>query len=252
MHSSIIALAGAVVLAVVQPPPSKASGAPDIRTIEASPEGGLSYRIITRGTAAPGTSSRLIIWLHPTGGLMVETIEAMAPMFIRCGFAVLAATGKAEDGWSDRDIGRLMNVTLRDAGKIPGVDAGSPILMGFSGGGQAALALWLARPSQLGGVIVDAAYPVQLVDGRYVPADLPSGEAVKRVPLFVVVGEQDEAVSIWKQVEKPWRESGVPLTVHYIPGKGHSWLFDEAETARLEEWLKEIPARGAAAPQDLR
>ena len=260
MRSAIIALAGSLAVAVVSlgatappettgpPDRSKADGPPGIRTVEASPSGGLAYRLFMSATATPETPNRLIVWLHPSGGLMLDTIEEMAPLFTRCGFAVVAATDKAVDGWSDRDIGKLMNVTLRNVGKIPGVDARYPILMGFSGGGQAALALWLARPSRFGGVIVDAAYPVQFIDGKGVPADLPADDAVKRVPFFVVVGELDHVVSIWQQVEKPWRDAGVPLTVHYIPGKGHEWMFDEQVTARLEEWLKGIPARAAAPP----
>ena len=61
MHSSIIALAGWVVLALVP-----LATPVDIKTVEASPEGGLSYRIIMSGAAAPDNPDRLIVWLHPT------------------------------------------------------------------------------------------------------------------------------------------------------------------------------------------
>jgi predicted esterase len=152
-------------------------------------------------------------------------------------------------GWSEQEMERLMNKSLPDAGQVEGIDPRKPILMGFSAGGQAALILWSSNAAHLGGLIVDAAYPVRLEadrkSGRVGQAMLnpPDSPAVKLVPIFVLVGEADQGgrgLDIWRKVEPQWRKAGVPLTIHSVPGKGHQWLVGPQEADALEAWLKEI------------
>ena len=217
-------------------------GAPAARTVEGSPEGGFPYRLTIPASATPEKPSRLVIWLHPSGRWMT-TVDAMAPIFARNGFALLVVTGKQTTGWTDREAARLLSRTLPDAAKVAGVDAARPVLFGFSAGGQLALALWQARPGRYGGLILDAAYPVEEKDGRQVAISLPSDPAVREVPLFVLVGLKDPLAVFWRQVEGPWREAGVPLTVCYVPGKGHEWLLGDEEIAALEAWLGRMGGR---------
>ena len=72
--------------------------------------------------------------------------------------------------------------------------------------------------------------------------------AVKTVPFYVLVGDQDGGSRVWREAEKPWREKGVPLTVEYVPGGRHQWLVGEAQLARILEWLGKLPGPDAASP----
>jgi pimeloyl-ACP methyl ester carboxylesterase len=113
--------------------------------------------------------------------------------------------------------------------------------MGFSAGGQVALELWRTRPGLYGGLIVDAAYPADTVDGKDVVYGPPEDPAIKEVPLLILVGGEDRLLWVWEQVEGPYREAGIPLEVIVVPGLGHDWLFGEAQIVALEDWLGRIP-----------
>jgi predicted esterase len=218
--------------------------------IERSPEGGLPYRLTLGAEATAEKPHRLIVWLHPSGGFSYNApVEALAPLFVRHGFAMLVTTRKDFRGWTHDDARKLLGVTLPDAAEQSGVDARRPLLMGFSSGGQVALELWLTKPGLYGGLILDAAYPVEEREGDAVVLAPPRGDAVKTIPIFVLVGEKDVLLPVWKRAEKPWREAGVPLTVRVVPGKGHEWLFGEAEVAALEEWLAALPGGAGEGAQ---
>jgi hypothetical protein len=61
--------------------------------------------------------------------------------------------------------------------------------------------------------------------------------------MFVLVGEDDPGSVLWKKVEPAWRAAGVPLTIIYVPDRGHMWLFDPAKMRDLNDWLVEITER---------
>jgi len=209
-----------------------------VRTIDGAPGGGLPYRLIARTSATQERPDRLVIWLHPAGPPSDDLVNAMAPVFTRRGFALLIPASRNTNGWSDADAVRLMSWTLPEVATIPLVNASRPILLGFSGGGQLALALWRAGPGRYAGLILDAAYPLDERDGKQMVMDLPSDAAVRSVPMLVLVGALDPVAPVWDKVEAAWRAAGVPLTVRRVPGKGHEWLFGEVERAALGEWLE--------------
>jgi hypothetical protein len=112
-----------------------------------------------------------------------------------------------------------------------------------------ALLLWQKKPGDFGGLVLDAAYPVEMVavDSaiRLRPMDLPKGEAIKGTPIFAIVGQADQggaAVATWKQASAKWLPAGVPLTLRIVPNKGHQWLFDQQQAAVLYEWLSQVAA----------
>jgi predicted esterase len=199
--------------------------------------------------------SRLIVWLHPSGGYGNNLVEPMAPMFLRHGFALLVFTQKNTQGWSQPDLARAMK-TVAEAGKPGTIDANRPILIGYSAGGQAALVQWFEKPGALGGLILDAAYPLDMqayAQGRTAPAGPPKDAATKETPIFVAVGDQDGGAQFWRKVQGDWLGAGVPLVVHYVPGAKHQWLFNKAVTAELERWLTDVaagklPATAASQP----
>ena len=229
------------------------SAIPGVRTHEGAPEGGLRYRLRMSPIATAEKPNRLIIWLHPAGGSANRIVEPLSRRFTKLGFALLVPTQKDWRAWSGADLEKLFEKTLPAVAATPGIDATRPILMGYSAGGQAALMAWHPKPEQFGGLVLDAAYPVRPKPGGFDVLPLPSGEGVKRTPLFVLVGGQDGGSRVWKQVEPKWREAGVPLTIHTIPGKGHTWLFGPKQLDALCKWLGRIAkgqVPGAPAPQD--
>jgi predicted esterase len=227
-----------------------------LRHVENEPEGGLPYRLTISEKAEAGSPHRLVIWLHPTGGSYNSHAEDLSPIFARNGFALLVMTRKDFRGWTYDQLRKLLGVVLPDVARIPGVDVRRPILMGFSAGGQVALDLWMTRPGLYGGVIIDAAYPVETREGNEVVLAPPSDEAMRGIPIFVVVGEKDVLKTVWDEASKPWSEAGVPLSIVVVPDKGHEWLFGDREKIELEVWLRRIPrlddpqSRIVAPPQE--
>lgn len=213
-----------------------------VKTLEGQPEGGLRWRLRMDPKATAAKPDRLIIWLHPSGGAMNDAVESLAPTFIRHGYAVLVATQKNFNYWSDVDARKFFEVSVAEVAKIEGIDARRPILMGFSAGGQAALVSWSQHPGQWGGLVLDAAYPMVVATHGYEPMALPADDAVKDVPLFVLVGEKDGGSRIWKKVQQKWKDAGVPLTIFYVPDAGHQWLLGKSQLAELESWLDQVKA----------
>lgn len=230
--------------------PSEMKG---VKTVERQPEGGLRYYLRMPPEASKAKPARLVVWLHPSGGSGNRLAESLTMRLARNGYALLVPNQKQWRGWSGEELKRLMEKSLPDAGQVEGIDPRKPILLGFSAGGQAALSLWSSDPARLGGLIVDAAYPIRVEPGpkggvRQATSGPPDSPAVKLVPIYVLVGEADQGgrgLGIWRKVESPWRKAGVPLTIHAVPDKGHQWLVGPKEADALEAWLKEINNPGA-------
>lgn len=215
---------------------------PDLKTVKDAPEGGLRYRLRISPQATAEKPHRLIVWLHPSGGSANRLVEAMAPQFAARGYALLVPSQKNWGGWSNADAEALMNKTLPAAAeKTPAVDAKRPLLMGYSAGGQIALEIWYAKPALVGGLVLDAAYPVKIENRPYVLHEVPQDlAAAKQVPLFVLVGAKDGGLRFWQQAQKDWTELQKNITVHTVPGKGHAWLFDKERTDLLLTWLESL------------
>ena len=222
-----------------------------VRTLERDPDGGLRYRLRMNPDTSKDNPQRLVIWLHPSGGSGNRMAESLIRRLIKQNYALLLPNQKNWRGWTEAEAARLMGPTLRDVAKVEGIDATRPVLMGFSAGGQLALQLWHEDPAALGGLIVDAAYPVQIdIDpktGRATQTTLapPKHDARKSVPIYVLVGDRDQAgrgVEIWQRVEPAWREAGVPLTIDGVKDGQHAWLVGKTQADSLETWLKAIHA----------
>jgi len=214
-----------------------------VKTVEAAPPGGLRYRLRMSTSATPERPDRLIVWLHPAGGSGNEAAEGMALRLAQRGYALMVLTQKDWRGWSALDLERLVGKTLPQVATVPGIDAARPLLMGYSAGGQAALALWQASPERFGALILDAAYPVRPgAGGRLEPMQLPEHPAARRTPFFVLVGEKDGGAQLWQKLEPSWRAAGVPLTLHIVPGQGHAWLFGPKQVDDLMAWLEQLKA----------
>src|SRR5437867_1087118 len=208
----------------------------DARIVEGEPEGGLAYRLIMTAGATESRPDRLVVWLHPSGGSWNELVEGLAPIFLQHRLALLLMTRKQFDGWTEPEAKQLFGRTLPEVSGISGLDARRPILMGCSGGGQLAISLWHAKPGNYSGVILDAAFPLEYKDGKQSLMALPASD-FKGAPLFVLVGANDAVADSWRNVESKWREAGVPITIRYVKGKGHEWLFGDEEKAALQQWL---------------
>jgi len=226
-------------------PHEEAAEVAGVKTIEGYPEGGLRYRLRIDPAANKDKKARLLIWLHPSGGSMDNVVEQMSPQFAKEGYALLVFTQKNYSFWSGADVTAMMDKTLPEIAKIDGVDVKKPILLGFSAGGQVALQLWRQHPDNYGGLVLDAAYPIDMekyATGTVAPFALPTDAAIKKCPIFVLVGGADGGTRMWKDVEKSWRAAEIPLSIYVQPGAGHAWLFDKEHTSLLHDWLKQVGA----------
>ena len=163
-----------------------------------SRQAGRRYHLRMPPEASKARPARLVCSAHPLGASDNCTAESLAARLARNGYALLVPNQKPWMGWSEEEMGRLLEKSLPDAGQVEGIDPHKPILMGFSAGGQAALLLWSSNPARLGGLIVDAAYPIRFEtdpkSGRLRQAMLspPDTSAVKLVPIYVLVGDADQ------------------------------------------------------------
>lgn len=228
----------------------EAAGAPVIRAegeqriIEAAPPSGLAYRLRLPKVAPEAKPARLIVWLHPSGGSMNDAVEKLAPRLAKLDYGLMVFTRKSFAGWSAEDANAMAR-SLKAAGRIEGLDANKPVLMGFSAGGQLALELWRHDPNSIGGMVLDAAYPVgRGPGGQLVAAPPPKNEGIRNVPIFVLVGGKDGGAKLWRGIEDKWRQAGVPLIVRVIEGRGHEWLLGAKEQAALEDWLDQVAKGG--------
>ncbi len=220
----------------------KAADIAGVRTIENEVEGGLRYRLRISPTARKEKPQRLIVWLHPSGGSMNNVVEQLSPRLNRHGYALLVFTRKSLAGWSGDDIPKL-DRTLQALATIDGLDVRQPLLLGYSAGGQMAMILWRQGLERWGGLVLDAAYPIDpsVVPPRVLPPP-KTDKAARQTPVLVLVGTRDGGAQVWKQVTAAYREAGVPLSVEYVEGKGHTWLLGSEQTQRLMAWLDEVSA----------
>ena len=211
-----------------------------VKTVEGAPAEGLRFRVRMSPMAGKDKPQRLILWMHPSGGSMDSAIEKLAPRFTSHGFALVVFTKKNYAAWSAVDVARLPK-TLDALAAIEGLSDDRPVLMGFSAGGQMALMLWHDGGAGLGGMVLDAAYPVRRDGGgKFSLMGIPKDDATRKVPMFVLVGAKDGGSKVWKQMEPAFKESGTPLTIRYLEGRGHEWLFGKDELDALDQWLDEL------------
>lgn len=213
---------------------------PGFRTIEDLPPGGLRYRLRLSEQATKNKPHRLVVWLHPSGGSGNDAAERLAPALARQGYALLVLTRKSFVGWSEADARKLLDKTLPHVARVEGLEARRPLILGYSAGGQMALELWREDPGRFGGLILDAAYPIdmeQYARGEVAVMPLPEGPAVKTTPIFVLVGAEDGGSKLWNSAATAWREAEVPLKLHIVPKGRHQWLFGKEQVALLETWL---------------
>ena len=125
----------------------KPSAMEGVKTVDRQPEGGLRYHLRMSPEASKAKPSRLVIWLHPSGGSGNRLAESL----------VMRPNRDAMPCWCPtRSPGRLERRGTQTADpKIsarcrPGVGNRPPgaHLVGFSAGGQAALLLWSANPAR--------------------------------------------------------------------------------------------------------
>jgi predicted esterase len=215
----------------------KGSEIAGVKTIEGSPPEGLRFRVRMSPATTKEKPQRLMIWMHPSGGSMDAAVEKLAPRFNKHGFALVVFTKKNYASWTAADAARMPQ-TLDALAAIEGLSDERPVLIGFSAGGQMALMMWHAKGAGLGGMVLDAAYPVQMGQGgKFSVMDIPKDVETRKVPLFVLVGLKDGGSQVWKQMEPAFKQAGTPLTVSYIEGHGHEWLFGNGELDALDKWL---------------
>jgi predicted esterase len=218
---------------------------PGLRTVEGEPQGGLRWRLRIAPEATAEKPHRLVVWLHCSGASVNKPVEALAPDLAKHGYALAVFTQKQWVGWSEKEAAALAP-TIADIAKTPGVDAAQPILMGFSAGGQMALLLWKAQPTAYGGLLIDAAYPVNAAERRVM--DLPPADVAKHTPIMALVGDKDGNLQVWTAAMPAMAKLGIPVELRTVPGRGHEFLFAGDDWKASLAWLEKLRASAAAKP----
>jgi predicted esterase len=217
-----------------------------VRTLEGEPKGGLRWRLRISPDASAEKPQRLVVWLHCSGGSVNKPVEALAPDLVQHGYALAVFTQKQWMGWSEKEAAAIAP-TVADIAKTPGVDASRPILMGFSAGGQCALLLWKAHPEAYGGLLIDAAYPVNVAERRIM--DLPPKGAAATTPIMALVGDQDGNLAIWTKAMPIMADLGIPVELRTVPGRRHEYLFMGEDWKASLAWLDRL-RKPAAKPAE--
>jgi len=218
----------------------KGDEVPGTKTVEGFPEGGLRWRVRMSPDATKDKPNHLIVWMHPAWASGNKQIEAMAPEFLKRGYALLVFTHRTFLSWGGDDPQRMAK-SLEDAGTTEGLDVARPILLGMGPGGQMALELWSKAPGAYGGLVLCSAYPVRRAGGVMMGnVPIPVEAAVKKTPILVFLGEKDSAAPLWKKQLTPFVLSGVPLSMRYVPNKTTQWLLEGPPLAELDKWLAAV------------
>ena len=119
--------------------------------------------------------------------------------------------------------------------------------MGYSLGAEIAIARYYKSAADIGGLIIDASYPLDFENSTMQRPVLhsapPSGEGFKECPILVFVGQEDKfANRTWPLVTPAWLKAGVPLIIYHVPKYGHSFLLRGAQIPQLEDWITRVAA----------
>jgi predicted esterase len=208
-----------------------------LTTIEHQPLHGLRYRLRLGAQATAQQPARLVVWMHPSGGSMNVQVEALAGELAHHGFALVVFTQKQFLYWSDQESAAILP-TLTDLATVPGVDASAPILMGFSAGGQAALQLWKAHPAAFGGLMLDAAYPLDVDGSQHAsPIQLTAADLAAKTPMLAIIGSEDPNLHFWNTVIPDWSTQGTLVSLITVPGAHHQFLYSGDAWTQALAWL---------------
>lgn len=206
---------------------------PDVKTIEGFPEGGLRYVLRMSPKATAENPNRLIVWLHPSGGSANKYLERLVPRFLKSGFALLMPTHKQWACWTGDEAEKLLTKTLPEVAAIKGLDARKPVLLGFSAGANMMLHIYGDGPSKYAGFVFDGSGALEVPDDA-------EGKSYKDTPVLAITGELAEPTSRWHEVEPLLKKAGVPLTMIYVPDRGHTFLI-ERQIDAIIKWLDALP-----------
>jgi alpha-beta hydrolase superfamily lysophospholipase len=221
-----------------------------VKTIEAQPVGGLSYRLRLGATATPAKPHRLVLWLHPSGGSGDSLVEPLAPELAKHGFALAVFPQKQYAGWTDQERTALAP-TIADLAKVPGLNATKPVLMGFSAGGQAALMMWELKPAAYGGLLLNSAYPVDvnMATRQAALITLTKDEIDAKVPVLAIIGGDDPSIQTWMAEGPVWAKAGIPVSMSMVKGKKHEFLYSGDAWKAVLKFLDALPATAAKAAE---
>ncbi len=210
-----------------------------VDVVEGKPEGGINYQL---HTDKKNETSRLAIWLHPSGGSMNDNAKTLIPLLAKHGFALMIPTDKSYRSWNTDEIHKVMNISVPHAQKNKNINNEKPFLIGFSAGGQIAVIHFLEHPESIGGIVANSTFPLQMGARGFSRLAPPTGEAHKQVPFFVVLGQQERAENAWT----PWNEEGYALEQHVIENAGHQWLLSGKVLKDLSNWLS-VHVKGSSS-----
>ena len=233
------ALAGACAL------PAAGQSAPASQAVARTlPEGGRSYHVLApAGRMLRGAP--LVVYLHPSRADMFAAFERdYWPMLARRRCVVVMPRSKGGRMWLAGEE-KYVADCIDDAEKRCATDPKRVLLLGISGGGQAALFLADRIPQRFRAVIVVSTAP-QVIRGRSAVWFYPNRDVLKTCPYFVVNHlSEGESLMFWRQVRHKLRPAGASITILPVLGEAGHYRPPPPE---LGAWLDEVLAGKCPVP----
>jgi len=202
-----------------------------------------SYEVLL--PASPAKGRPLVVFLHGSGKPNLDRFKAdYGPLLTKRGCLVALPKTDNRLKWRYEDAGYITDV-IGDVEKRYASDPNRVLLMGVSGGGQAALFLVDHAPERFRAVIVISANPV-VIRGRHYEWFYPSKATAKTCPYLVVNHiTQGAALQYWRQVRARRRGSGASISIVPVLGEVSHYLPPPKE---LGGWLDAVLAGKHPAP----
>ena len=220
------------VLAVA--PPARAQ-----ETTLTLPESKRAYQLLLPAAAAAKKDLPLVVYLHPSGGTMLEKFKKdYWPLLSKRGCAVAVPLSRSEKLWAAGDDVYIRQV-IADVRKRNATDPKRVVLLGISGGGQVALLLSDQTPEAFRAVIAVSTNPVVSRRGKAVWF-YPDRQVLKTCPFLVVCHiTHGASLKFWRQVRAKLGPLGASISILPVLGEPAHYL---PPPEPLPDWLTAVLA----------
>ncbi len=178
------------------------------------------YELLSPGDPKALKDAPVVLYLHPTSVPALDKAAALYwPAFRDRKCLMVMPVAKSAKMWLSGEDKFVLDV-LADVRTRYSIDAKRVILMGVSGGGQAALFLADHAPEKFRAVVAIDANPV-VVRGDKAQWFYPDRQYMKACPYFALNDlREGSALMYWRQVQAKVNPDGASVTVWPVAGKG--------------------------------
>ncbi|HEX4301281.1 MAG TPA: dienelactone hydrolase family protein [Rhizomicrobium sp.] len=183
--------------------------------------------------SAKGADAPVLLLLHGSGGNGLDIASLWKDKADCEGIVLVAPDAWRNDAWRPKDdTPHVLGTMINDAATHTGVDFRRLYLFGQSGGAVYALLLAMIESRAFAAMAIHA--------GSWrAPSDFKMiALATRRMPLKIIIGDQDEYFSLAsvRQTEDALKKVGFPIAVEIVPGQHHGFNSETAAGTEESAW----------------